>query len=66
MSAPASVPARTLIVLLAPGLGEVRDKLEGIDPAWVALGVVFEALSTASYVLMFRPIFCRHERVQTM
>jgi len=47
-----------LVILLAPGLGEVRDKLEGIDPAWVAVGVVFEALSCASYVLMFRPIFC--------
>ena len=47
-----------LVLLLAPGLGEVRDKLEGIDPAWVAVGVVFEALSCASYVLMFRPIFC--------
>jgi uncharacterized protein (TIRG00374 family) len=47
-----------LVVALAPGLGEVRDKLEGIDPAWVALAVVFEALSCASYVLMFRPIFC--------
>ena len=47
-----------LVLLLAPGLGEVRDKLEGIDPAWVALGVGLEALSCASYVLMFRPIFC--------
>jgi uncharacterized protein (TIRG00374 family) len=48
----------SLVVLLAPGLGEVRDKLEGIDPAWVAFAVVLEALSCASYVLMFRPIFC--------
>jgi uncharacterized membrane protein YbhN (UPF0104 family) len=47
-----------LVLLLAPGLGEVREKLAGIDPAWVAVGVVFEALSCASYVLMFRPIFC--------
>jgi uncharacterized membrane protein YbhN (UPF0104 family) len=47
-----------LVILLAPGLGEVREKLEGIDPAWVAVGVLFEVLSTASYVLMFRPIFC--------
>jgi uncharacterized protein (TIRG00374 family) len=47
-----------LVVLLAPGLGEVREKLEGIDPGWVAVAVVLEALSCASYVLMFRPIFC--------
>ena len=49
-----------LIVVLAPGLGEVRDKLEGADPAWIALAVALEAMSGVSYVLMFRPIFCRH------
>ena len=49
-----------LVVVLAPGLGEVRDLLSGADPAWLALAVVFEALSGVSYVLMFRPVFCRH------
>jgi uncharacterized membrane protein YbhN (UPF0104 family) len=49
-----------LIVFLAPGLGEVRDRLVGADPKWIALGVFFEFLSCASYVVMFRPIFCRH------
>jgi uncharacterized protein (TIRG00374 family) len=48
-----------LIAWFAPGLGEVRDKLEGIDPWWLAVGVGLEVLSCASYVLMFRPIFCR-------
>jgi uncharacterized membrane protein YbhN (UPF0104 family) len=48
-----------LVVVLAPGLGEVRDKLTGADPGWLAVGVALEALSCASYVLMFRPIFCR-------
>jgi uncharacterized membrane protein YbhN (UPF0104 family) len=47
-----------LVVLLAPGLGEVRSQLEGISPGWVAVAIVLEALSCASYVLMFRPIFC--------
>jgi uncharacterized protein (TIRG00374 family) len=47
-----------LVIALAPGLGEVRTKLEGIDPWWLGLAVVFEVLSSASYVLMFRPIFC--------
>jgi uncharacterized membrane protein YbhN (UPF0104 family) len=47
-----------LVVALAPGLGEVRDKLQGADPAWIALAVVLEALSGLSYVLMFKPIFC--------
>jgi uncharacterized membrane protein YbhN (UPF0104 family) len=46
------------IVLFAPGLGEVRSKLEGADPAWIVLGVGLEALSCGSYVLMFKPMFC--------
>ena len=49
-----------LVVLLAPGLGEVRDKLQGAQPGWIAVAVAFEALSGVSYVLMFRPIFCTH------
>ncbi len=49
-----------LIVLLAPGLGEVRDKLAGARPGWIAIGVALEGLSCLSYVLMFRPVFCRH------
>jgi uncharacterized membrane protein YbhN (UPF0104 family) len=48
-----------LVVVLAPGLGEVRDRLTGADPAWLALAVLLEALSGVSYVLMFRPVFCR-------
>jgi uncharacterized membrane protein YbhN (UPF0104 family) len=49
-----------LVVLLAPGLGSVRERLTGGDPLWLALAVVLEALSCTSYVLMFRPIFCNH------
>jgi uncharacterized membrane protein YbhN (UPF0104 family) len=47
-----------LIVWLAPGLGEVRDKLEGASPGWIALAVALEALSCLSYVVMFKPLFC--------
>jgi uncharacterized protein (TIRG00374 family) len=47
-----------LIAALAPGLGEVRAHLENADPAWLAVGVVLEALSGVSYVAMFRPVFC--------
>jgi uncharacterized protein (TIRG00374 family) len=47
-----------LVALLAPGLGEVRAKLGEADPGWLALGVVLEGLSCASYVVMFKPIFC--------
>jgi uncharacterized protein (TIRG00374 family) len=49
-----------LVLLLAPGLGEVRDLLTEARPEWVALAVAFEALSCVSYVLMFRPVFCRN------
>ena len=49
-----------LVLLLAPGLGEVRDILTKAEPKWVALAVVFEAMSCVSYVLMFRPIFCQN------
>jgi uncharacterized membrane protein YbhN (UPF0104 family) len=47
-----------LIVSLAPGLDEVRSRLEGARPGWIALAVGLEALSCASYVLMFKPMFC--------
>jgi uncharacterized membrane protein YbhN (UPF0104 family) len=47
-----------LIVILAPGLGEVRKKLEGADPGWIVAGVVLEALSCLSYVVLFKPLFC--------
>jgi hypothetical protein len=45
-------------VLLAPGLGEVRDRLAGADPGWLALATLLEGLSFASYIVMFGPIFC--------
>jgi uncharacterized protein (TIRG00374 family) len=48
-----------LVLLLAPGLGQVRNLLEDAQPEWVALAVAFEALSCVSYVLMFRPVFCQ-------
>jgi uncharacterized membrane protein YbhN (UPF0104 family) len=48
-----------LVALLAPGLGEVRDRLAEASPGWLALAVAFETLSCISYVLMFRAVFCR-------
>jgi uncharacterized membrane protein YbhN (UPF0104 family) len=47
-----------LVAAFAPGLDDVRARLRAADPAWLAVGVLFEALSCSSYVLMFRPIFC--------
>lgn len=47
-----------LIAWFAPGLDEVRDRLAGANPWWLALAVALELLSCLSYVLMFKPIFC--------
>ena len=52
-----------LVLLFAPGLGEVRALLTDAQPGWVALAVAFEAMSCVSYVLMFRPIFCQPHAV---
>jgi uncharacterized protein (TIRG00374 family) len=46
------------IVVFAPGLGEVRDKLADASPSWILLAAVFEGLSFVSYVVMFGPVFC--------
>ncbi len=46
------------IVVLAPGLGEVRERLASASPGWLAVAAGFEALSFGSYILMFGPIFC--------
>lgn len=48
-----------LAMLLTPGLGELRDKLDSAAWGWLAVAVVLEGLSGMSYVLMFRPVFCR-------
>src|SRR5690242_9647547 len=44
------------IILFAPGLGEVRDKLAGASPGWLVLATALEGLSFGSYVVMFGPI----------
>jgi uncharacterized membrane protein YbhN (UPF0104 family) len=47
------------IVVLAPGLGEARHLLRNADLGWIVIAVALEALSCWSYVLAFRPVFCR-------
>ncbi len=47
-----------LVAWLAPGLGEVRERLTAADPAWLAVAVALQVLSCLSYVLMFKPVFC--------
>jgi uncharacterized membrane protein YbhN (UPF0104 family) len=46
------------IVVFAPGLGEVRDRLADASPDWLVLAAALEGLSFASYIVMFGPIFC--------
>jgi uncharacterized protein (TIRG00374 family) len=48
-----------LVAWLAPGLDEVRERLASARPEWLAAAVVLEVLSCFSYVLMFKPVFCR-------
>jgi uncharacterized membrane protein YbhN (UPF0104 family) len=47
-----------VVAALAPGLGDIRRRLEDAQPGWLGVAVVLELLSCLSYVLMFRPIFC--------
>jgi uncharacterized membrane protein YbhN (UPF0104 family) len=58
LQAIAALGVLVAIFVLAPGLGEVRDRLAGASPGWLALATLFEGLSFASYVVMFGPIFC--------
>ena len=51
-----------LVAVLAPGLDEVRDRLAGAAPGWIALAILLELGSCLSYVAMFRPVFCRSMR----
>src|SRR5262249_28726590 len=47
-----------VLVTLLPGLASVRDAFRGARPGWVALAATLELLSCASYVLVFRAVFC--------
>src|SRR4051812_525141 len=53
-----SITVLVLIAVLAPGLSEVRSILSDASVGWLALAVLLELASCASYVLMFRPVFC--------
>jgi uncharacterized protein (TIRG00374 family) len=47
-----------LVAWLAPGLGQVRSELDGANAGWLVAAIVLEGLSSASYVAMFKPVFC--------
>ena len=46
------------------GLGKTWDRLDKGSPGWLAVAVVFEALSFAGYVALFRTVFVRSRRSQ--
>jgi uncharacterized membrane protein YbhN (UPF0104 family) len=54
-----------LIAAFAPGLGELRDRLRDASPGWLVLAVALEVLSSLSYVLMFKPVFCPRMSART-
>ena len=46
-------------IVLVPGLGSLRDRFNGAQPGWLVLAGVLQLGSCASYVLVFRGVFCR-------
>ncbi|HEX8158092.1 MAG TPA: lysylphosphatidylglycerol synthase domain-containing protein [Solirubrobacteraceae bacterium] len=42
-----------------PGLDEVRDRLAGASPAWLAVALALQACSCLAFVAAFRGVFCR-------
>ncbi len=47
------------VVVLLPGLGELRTRLEHADLGWLLVGVGLKVLSGLGYVAVFRMVFCR-------
>lgn len=46
------------IVWLTPGLGSLRHRLDHASAGWLVAAAVTELLSTLSYVVVFRAVFC--------
>jgi len=47
------------LVVLLPGLGELRARLSRASPGWLAAGVLLKVLSGLGYVAVFRSVFCQ-------
>jgi uncharacterized membrane protein YbhN (UPF0104 family) len=45
-------------IVLLPGLDSLRDRFNGAQPGWLAVAAGLEVASCASYVLVFRGVFC--------
>ena len=48
------------LIVLVPGLSSLRERFNGAEPEWLAFAAVLQLCSCASYVLIFRGVFCRH------
>ena len=48
-----------LLIVLGPGLGNLRSHLAHATWGWVVAGVALELLSALCYVLVFRAVFCQ-------
>jgi uncharacterized membrane protein YbhN (UPF0104 family) len=46
-------------VALVPGLASLRERFAGARPDWLVVAAGLELLSCASYVVLFRAVFCR-------
>jgi uncharacterized membrane protein YbhN (UPF0104 family) len=46
-------------IVLVPGLGSLRDRLAGARPGWLVVAALLQVGSCASYVVVFRSVFCR-------
>ncbi|MBV9336357.1 MAG: flippase-like domain-containing protein [Solirubrobacterales bacterium] len=53
------VAVAVIIVTLAPGLGDLRERFAHAGPIWIAIGCALEVLSVLAYVPAFRAVFCR-------
>jgi uncharacterized membrane protein YbhN (UPF0104 family) len=47
-----------LLVLVGPGLGSLRHRLDHASPGWLVAAGALEVLSMLSYVVVFRSVFC--------
>jgi len=55
----AVVAALVLAVGSLPGLGDVRERLAGASPGWLALALALDAASCLACVVVLRGVFCR-------
>jgi uncharacterized membrane protein YbhN (UPF0104 family) len=47
------------LIVLVPGLSSLRDRFNGAQPGWLVFAAALQLASCASYVLVFRAVFCQ-------